>query len=338
LELATKDLSVDGLAIHFIPTVQKIGINFLGDLDSTLLLYILCKTIKEKNLKTKVVPIAVSNDTYGGRLADQARICIWTNINKKFPDVLEKSQWGLLPEAIEETPLSDLVFPESDLIYKKLKAFDTAATYYTLMINHWAARRYGLGAIYGARAVSEQESIGVPSRGSVQKCDYGGAVYDFIEPFSQVDKTWTLKQYKDMGIEDLYELTKISVIDKEDVVSPRGVVWFDIFTTDFPRAQKFYAETLQWNFQEVMPRYYVISRGASAVGGLYLGEKGEALRPGTVIYFRVEDLAACYAKAIDLGATQVRPLEYISAFGGSHGVFSDLDGNQIGLYSEEECS
>lgn len=111
-------------------------------------------------------------------------------------------------------------------------------------------------------------------------------------------------------------------------------VWNELAATDVEKAKAFYAETLGWTFEEfALPdgAYWVAKSGDKMVGGLGGLETGSL--PGTTSYWfsfiEVEDLDARLAKAVELGATVIRPAEDVPNVG-RVAVLRDPAGAAIG--------
>ena len=94
--------------------------------------------------------------------------------------------------------------------------------------------------------------------------------------------------------------------NKEDR-TPGKICWHEFITKDAEGTEKFYSELFGWTTEE-MPMgpemtYTMFNNGAEPVGGMIqiTEEMGDA-PPHLLSYIAVEDIAACVAKAKDLGA------------------------------------
>ncbi len=114
------------------------------------------------------------------------------------------------------------------------------------------------------------------------------------------------------------------------------VAFFEIISPDHERAQKFYRELFGWEVaaDPAMGGYGLVDTGAGedAIGG-GIGP-GEAPGEKNVkIYMRVDDLDAYLDRAEQLGGKRlVSPTDLPGDFG-RFAVFTDPDGNQVGLWS-----
>jgi predicted enzyme related to lactoylglutathione lyase len=113
------------------------------------------------------------------------------------------------------------------------------------------------------------------------------------------------------------------------------VAWFEVTSTDHERAQKFYGELFGWtiNVDPDMSGYGIVDTGAGdeAVGG-GIGPSRAPGDTGVKIYLKVDDLEAYLTRAEQLGGKRVgEPIE-LSADAGTIAVFTDPDGNPVGLW------
>jgi len=115
------------------------------------------------------------------------------------------------------------------------------------------------------------------------------------------------------------------------------VAWFEVVSDDAPRAQRFYGELFDWKV-DVDPNlggYGLVDTGAGedAMGGGIGPSQGPG-SAGVKIYVRVDDLDAYLKKATELGGTTVMPPTELPGEGfGTIAVFTDPDGNAVGLWA-----
>ncbi|HLN66896.1 MAG TPA: VOC family protein [Streptosporangiaceae bacterium] len=114
------------------------------------------------------------------------------------------------------------------------------------------------------------------------------------------------------------------------------VAFFEIISPDHERAQKFYRELFGWAVaaDPAMGGYGLVDTGAGegAIGG-GIGP-GEARGEKSVkIYMRVDDLDAHLDRAEQLGGKRLVPPTDLPGDFGRFAVFTDPDGNQVGLWS-----
>lgn len=115
------------------------------------------------------------------------------------------------------------------------------------------------------------------------------------------------------------------------------VCHFEISGKDYKKSMAFYKDLFDWEISEPegMP-YGMVSAGAEkdAIGG-GIAPAQEGAPPSLTFYVMVDDLQAYLDKAVKLGGKQVVPPTPIPEIGG-FAMFSDLDGNVIGLFKPNQ--
>lgn len=118
------------------------------------------------------------------------------------------------------------------------------------------------------------------------------------------------------------------------------VCWFDIHVSNLAAATTFYETVLdvkltqlpiEWGKQSTFP---FEEQGANATGAIVESEDIKANGNNTVIYFNSEDCITEEVKVEAAGGKLIRPKTSIGEFG-FISLFSDLDGNTIGLHSRK---
>ena len=113
------------------------------------------------------------------------------------------------------------------------------------------------------------------------------------------------------------------------------VAYFEITSTDAPRAQRFYADLFGWTItpDPDMAGYGMVDTGGGE--GAVVGGIGPSQAPGDEgvrVYVRVDDLQQHLETAQRLGATTVlEPMELPGGYG-TIAVVRDPDGNALGLW------
>ena len=113
------------------------------------------------------------------------------------------------------------------------------------------------------------------------------------------------------------------------------VVWFEVMGKDGPKLRSFYRDLFGWSYETVEGMDYGMVQGASAdnmpsiPGGI--GTAPEGAPNYQTFYVGVDDIPAALAKAESLGGTKmVGPMEL--SMGGEIAIFTDPEGNMIGLF------
>jgi uncharacterized protein len=114
------------------------------------------------------------------------------------------------------------------------------------------------------------------------------------------------------------------------------VAFFEVISPDVERAQKFYAELFGWQVaaDPAMGGYALVDTGAGegAIGG-GIGASDEAGEKRVRIYMRVDDLDGYLDRAEQLGGKRLVPPTDLPGDFGRFAIFTDPDGNQVGLWS-----
>jgi hypothetical protein len=106
----------------------------------------------------------------------------------------------------------------------------------------------------------------------------------------------------------------------------------EIPTTDVKKSGEFYRKLFDWKIDYSFGKDYAIfSTGEGQLGGGL--DRRDKITPGNIIiYILVDDVDAMLAKAEKLGAKKVKEKTEIPNVGW-FGLFTDLDGNIIGLFT-----
>ncbi|GAB3679384.1 VOC family protein [Angustibacter aerolatus] len=120
---------------------------------------------------------------------------------------------------------------------------------------------------------------------------------------------------------------------------PGAVIWNELHTSDLDGALAFYARVAGVTFEPVpgadeMP-YRMMQADGETVGGM--GARGDESPPGGpqwFTHFNVADADAAMAKAVELGATEVRPAATMPF--GRWGMIQGPDGEVLALHQNPE--
>jgi len=118
------------------------------------------------------------------------------------------------------------------------------------------------------------------------------------------------------------------------------VCWFDIHVSKLESAKKFYETVLNVKLTDLPPEWGKQStfpfeeQGTNATGALVETEGINSNGNNTVIYFASKDCITEQAKVEKAGGKIIKSKTSIGEFG-FISLFSDLDGNTIGLHSRK---
>ena len=106
-------------------TWTHIAVQVSGGLDSTMLLYLTAKTIKDYNLTTKIIPVSIEVPNKAKNLESSR------NVIKQISALLDFNQWGnileyIMPVESAEPPLKDIFFRKimADLLRSNIAQFE----------------------------------------------------------------------------------------------------------------------------------------------------------------------------------------------------------------------
>lgn len=124
------------------------------------------------------------------------------------------------------------------------------------------------------------------------------------------------------------------------MVNVNPVCWFDILVSNLERAKEFYETVFKLKLVDLpiefgkQSTFPFSENGPNATGALV--EK-ESMAPGgnnTIVYFASEDCTTEESRVEAAGGIVIRPKMSIGEFG-FISLFTDLDGNTVGLYSRK---
>ncbi len=115
--------------------------------------------------------------------------------------------------------------------------------------------------------------------------------------------------------------------------------WFELYVNDFDKSKDFYNLLFGWEFnlsQSSDSPYWNIYTGEGSIGGgLMKKEVPEHSGQSVVLYVETDNIENTLKKAVSLGGSIVTPKTLINENAGHFALFSDLDGNIIGLWAKD---
>jgi len=117
---------------------------------------------------------------------------------------------------------------------------------------------------------------------------------------------------------------------------PHTICHLEIPTTDVKKSGEFYNKLFGWKIDYNWGKdYAVFSTGEGQLSGGGLDRKDEITSGNIIIYILIDDINAMLEKAVRLGAKKVKERTEIPDVGW-FGLFTDLDGNTIGLFTPKK--
>ena len=112
------------------------------------------------------------------------------------------------------------------------------------------------------------------------------------------------------------------------------VVHWEIGGIDGEKLKEFYDQLFDWEIQHIPEmKYYVCEVGEGGIGGgLFQVDESQGMKPFITVYVQVDDLQAALNKAESLGGKAVCQPTKISDEHGYYAMFTDPDGNLVGLW------
>lgn len=121
------------------------------------------------------------------------------------------------------------------------------------------------------------------------------------------------------------------------------VNWFEIYTSDFERAKKFYAEVFKFELTDLpmssenhaemkYATFPADQNGWGASGALVKIDMAKPGIGGTLVYFATEEINEELSRVEAAGGKIVRPKQDIGDYG-FIALLEDTEGNMIGMHS-----
>ena len=112
-----------------------------------------------------------------------------------------------------------------------------------------------------------------------------------------------------------------------------GICHVEIPCRDFEKTGKFYSAVFGWKVETAPGMDYAMFQTPEGVGGGFSKQAKITAEPGVFIYIEVEDIKAALVKIEENGGRKITGRTQISPEFGYFGVFEDVEGNAIGLWS-----
>lgn len=210
---------INDLPIHFDKRAKKLGIAFSGGVDSTLLLYILCKIIKDSNLMTKVYPITMIRFNETKPWLEKISTEVHAYLKNMFPGIIEDQSFGFIPTEFELIKVSNLKSEKYNRMCNAEKTTCDAMLTYEYL--EYFSRKHKLDYIYDGTTTNPPTDI----NNSPQFRELSATGFKLVEavtstrisPFRFIFKDWVIAQYHNFGIEELFNITRSCQVDMVDL-------------------------------------------------------------------------------------------------------------------------
>lgn len=235
-ELLTPYVVVNGLPIHFNPDFQRIGINLSAGTDSTLLLYILCRTIEKLRLNVKIYPISVVRYWEHHAWSERAKADVYQWFKDRYPTIIKRQRWGFIPTAYEMTKITQInLDPREQKDYPDPTC--NSDVYFFRSFNNYMANKLRLDAVYSGTTCNPIDNTmpSAPGFRDVRQLRFPDSLqgnqryinaindhwFTHVDPFALIEKNWILAQYDNFGLQDLLKMTR-SCVESDDPVAGCG--------------------------------------------------------------------------------------------------------------------
>jgi len=109
----------------------------------------------------------------------------------------------------------------------------------------------------------------------------------------------------------------------------------EIPCTDIGRAKAFYTKIFDWSFEDAGEEYAMFNTGSGIGGALDLRTEPLPTKRGVTLYIEVQDIPQCLAEVREAGGRIIKEKTEISKEWGYYALFSDSEGNAMGLWSKD---
>lgn len=235
-DLLSPYIVVNGLPMHFDPKYKRIGINLSAGTDSTLLLYILCRTIEELKLDTKIWAISVVRFWQHHEWSERAKRQVFEWFKARWPEIIQEQHWGFLPTAYEMTKITQInLDPREQLDYQDPSC--NSDVYYFRSYNDYMVNKLELDAVYSGTTTNPIDTVMPmsPSFRDAQHLAFPNSIqgnqrlinavddrwFVHVDPFALIEKNWIIAQYDNFELQDLLLMTR-SCVESDDPVAGCG--------------------------------------------------------------------------------------------------------------------
>jgi 7-cyano-7-deazaguanine synthase in queuosine biosynthesis len=196
---------IDGVDIPFDNSWKNIAVSLSGGADSALLAYLLCLEVQSTNVH--IISHVRNWKTKPWQEWDSLKVYHW--LQNKFPKINFQRHLNFIPPEFEWADKGPTITDE----YGKLVSGDNVEL---RAFAEYICFKSNIDAYYNAvtRNPKDVDFQGMPTR-DIDPTDENQHLVMMkhmnrwaIHPFRFVDKSWIVSQYKRLGLEDLFDITR----------------------------------------------------------------------------------------------------------------------------------
>lgn len=202
-----------GIPFPFDLEYKRIGVNFSGGADSTILLCMLCELISKLQLDIEVIVTSVVRYYNTAEYSEKAKENIFNEIQKIYKGVKLLHVWGFLPPPFEFTPLANITLfnEDKDRMQQQLKNNANADTLFFLQYNDWVIRKYKLNTMYNGTTTNPinaeiNKAPAFRNKKNLYNYRMNFEIHN-LAPFALLEKSYTTALYNLLGVQNLFDMT-----------------------------------------------------------------------------------------------------------------------------------
>ena len=195
-------IQVNKFPIHFDKSAKKILVTLSGGADSAILFYMLAKLIFDLKIETKLYAVTVSRFYKTKPWLEISANKVFEYVKNKFPTVVIEQYWGFMPPTLETVTLKEINV-------KHIKG-DYADVLYMTEYQDYLIKKHNFDYVYSGTTMNPDIENGPTFRepSQIKENWFWVVAGKSINPFGMLKKNFTIAQYHNYNVLDLFELTR----------------------------------------------------------------------------------------------------------------------------------
>lgn len=204
-----KVINVNGVEIPFSPSWKKVAVNLSGGADSACMTYILAKIIQDNKSNCKIDVISHIRCWSTRPWQEPIALDVFNHLKELFPTIINNRHTNFVAPELE-MGVTGPIIPHKG----KMRSGDQIQTD---SFNAYLMFKHKFDAVFNATTHNPYTGEFLKTLSDRDKNPDNAIVSDFMihkehgvvfTPFSYVDKSWILSQYKYFDIMDLFNITR----------------------------------------------------------------------------------------------------------------------------------